>query len=113
MDKQLHHLSRPLQWLAIALITLALSLALATPGPGLDITSDESFSTTLQLQKKISDDDTQALDNGDSLGELLAAIIDRLSTPASTSISASSTFPLTSSPRYFLGSVTPRAPPRA
>ena len=113
MDKQLHHLSLPLQWLAIALITLVLGLALATPGPGLDISSEESFGTTLQLQKKIAGDDTQTLDNGDSLGELLAAIVDKLSTPSSISVPANTTFPLAASPRYFLGSVAPRAPPGA
>jgi hypothetical protein len=113
-DKHLQSMPQPLQWLAIALITLGLGLALAMPGPGIERSYEESLASALALQKKFADDEPDALDSEDTLGELLAAILDRgqgwHTSSATTAVPAShhAVAPLVSK-----GNATPRAPPRA
>lgn len=107
--------SMPLQlkWLAIALITLSMGLALSTLGPGVDLSKDESLSTTLVLQKKVSDDDGKTLDTADPLEELLAAIIERLAVRHSNPVPVHFSTELAFSAQFFPGSASPRAPPLA
>ncbi|MGA0805868.1 MAG: hypothetical protein ACO3PV_05040 [Pseudohongiellaceae bacterium] len=114
MEHKPQVMPRPLHWLVIALLTLTLSVALATPGPGIDFSKDESLSTTLVLQKKISNDDPNAVDAPDAFEELLAAITQRLTSREAT---ANPLFVpplhLAVTPQVILSSAAPRAPPRA
>ncbi len=114
MEHEPKAMPRPLQWLIIALLTLTICVALAAPGPGIDFSKDESLSTTLVLQKKISGDDPNAVDAPDAFEELLAAICERLSIRQATTTPVF-VYPLhlAATPQVILSSAAPRAPPRA
>jgi hypothetical protein len=95
-------------WLVITLLVVTLGVALATPNPGPDLTADDSFGTTLVLQKKISDDNAYFLDADTSFDAVLASTVHGFGTQHS---SISTTFHLAATYLAVVISATPRAPP--
>lgn len=95
-------------WLVVALLFVTLGVALATQNPGPELSADDSFGTTLVLQKKISDDSGKVLDSDTSFDAVLARTVHvyaTLQTSVSTAHHLAATY------LAVVISAAPRAPP--
>lgn len=97
-----------INWLVIALLVVTLGVALATQNPGQDLSADDSFGTTLVLQKKISDDIGKTLDVDTSFDAVLASTVH---VHATLQTSFSTALHLTAAFLAVVISAAPRAPP--
>lgn len=107
-EKHSNFLQQLSNWLVTALLVVTLGVALATPNAGPELSADDSFGTTLVLQKKISDDDSYVLDADTSFDAVLASTVHLYAT-LHTSIST--TLHLAATYLAVVISATPRAPP--
>jgi len=112
-ERSRHSLPQPVLWLIAALLVLSLGIAPNTQFPALESSADDSFGTSLLLQKKISDND-RALDAAahadidSSFDALLASTVHVF---ASNGSSLSTTRYLAASYLAACISASPRAPP--
>jgi len=95
-------------WLVVALLVVTLGAALATQTPGPELSADDSFGTTLVLQKKISDDDGITTDADTSFEAVLASTVHVYATLRN---SISTTRHLAAAYLAVVISASPRAPP--
>lgn len=74
MESSRHTVPQLIRYLIAAVIFVSLSLALTAQIPSVEPSADESFGTTIVLQKKIHDDAQKSFDGESSFDALQAAV---------------------------------------